>query len=116
MSKTQKKNDILDEAERFNGPRTCPGCGFQLPFKKLMGRYVMTYGSSTWSCQSCGEFVKCDFIKIQFLWLIGLVPFGFLFGVLMSNYDLGLFNVIFGFPFFAYAFLTFYFAKFEAPK
>ena len=106
-------SDILDEAEKYAGPRTCPECGHQFPFGPFVRRYVMSYGLSKWSCQSCGELIKCDFIKVQVYWLLGLLPFGFLFSVLMSYLDIGVFNLLYSMPFFAFVLLTLYYVRFE---
>lgn len=107
-------NDILDEVEKYTGPRTCPECGHQFPFGQFVRQYVMSYGGlSKWACQGCRELIKCDFVKVQVFWLIGIVPFGFLFSVLISYFDLGFLNIIFSAPFFAFALLTLYYAKFE---
>jgi len=106
-------NDILDEFEKHTGPRTCPECGFQFPFGKFVRRFVMSYGLSKWSCQGCRELIKCDFIKIQMMWLIGILVNGILFGVVISYSNLGLFNIIFLIPFFAFVLRTLFYAQFE---
>lgn len=106
-------NNILDEAEKYTGPRTCPVCGHQFPLGDFVRRYVMSYGLSKWHCQGCRELIQCDFIKIQFFWLLGLIPFSGLFGVLVYNSDLGLLNIIYVIPFFTFVILTFYYVKFE---
>lgn len=107
-------NEILDEVEKYTGPRICPECGHQFPFGKFVRQYVMSYGGlSKWSCQGCGELIKCDFNKIQFLWLVSILPFGFLYSVLITYFDLGFLNFIFLTPFFAFVLLTLYYAKFE---
>lgn len=107
------REDILDEAEKYTGPRTCPKCGYQFPLGKFVRRYVMSYGLSKWPCYGCHEVIKCDFIKIQFYWLLGLLPFSFLFSVLITYADLGGGNVLYLIPFFAFVLLTFYYVKFE---
>ncbi len=107
-------NDILDETEQYTGPRTCPECGYQFPLGKFVRRYVMSYGLSKWNCQNCGQAIQCDFIKLQFFWLLGLIPFGFLFGASLSYFDLdNSFSFFFLLPFFAFVLLTFYYVKFE---
>lgn len=106
-------NDILDEVEKNTGPRTCPECGYQFPFEEFVRRYVMSYGLSKWPCKGCHKLIKCDFIKIQIMWLIGLLASGFLFGVMTSYFDLGLLNIIFLIPGFAFVLLTLFYAKFE---
>ncbi|MEM8524869.1 MAG: hypothetical protein AAGG68_09505 [Bacteroidota bacterium] len=106
-------NNILDQVEDYIGPRTCPKCGHQFPFWKFVSRYVMSYGLSKWRCQSCGTLMKCDFIKLNFLWLLGLLPFGFLIGGLISYFGLGVHNLLFLIPFFAFVLLTFFYVKFE---
>lgn len=106
-------NNILDQVEKYTGPRICPECGHQFPFWDFVRRYVMSYGLSKWHCHSCRTLIKCDFIKINFFWLLALVPFGLLFGVLISYVDLGIFNILFAIPFFAFVLLTFFYAKFE---
>lgn len=107
------RNDILDEAEEHTGPRTCPECGYQVPFAEFVRRTVMSYGLSKWHCQACRELIKCDLVKVQFLWLLGLVPFGFLFSILSTYADIGGGNIIYSIPFFAFVLLTFYYVKFE---
>lgn len=107
------RNDILDEVEKNTGPRTCPECGYQFPFEEFVKRYVMSYGLSKWSCQDCRELIKCDFIKIQIMSLVGLLISGVLFGVLTFYFDLGLLNIIFLVPGFALVLLTFFYVKFE---
>jgi len=110
-------NDILDEAIEHTGARTCPKCGYQFPFGEFVKRYVrgyvMSYGLSKWSCQNCRELIKCDFIKIQMMWLLGLLISGFLFGVLTPYFGLGLFNILFLIPFFAFGLITLFYMKFE---
>ncbi|MEO0726283.1 MAG: hypothetical protein AAFZ63_17200, partial [Bacteroidota bacterium] len=91
-------HNILDEAEKHTGPRTCPNCGYQFPFGKFVRRYVVSFGLSKWKCHACREVIKCDFIKLQFYWLLALLPCGFLFGVLDGYFDLGLFNIVFLLP------------------
>lgn len=73
----------------------------------------MSYGLSEWHCQSCSTLIKCDFIKIQVIWLAGLVVFGALFGFMSNYFDLGLLNFIFLIPFFVFALLSLYYAAFE---
>ena len=107
------RNDILDEVEEYTGPRTCPECGYQFSFWAFVRRYVVSFGLSKWSCRGCGEFIKFDFIKIQFFWFLGLLPFGYLFSVLIFYFDLGLLNIIYATPFFAFVLLTLYHGKFE---
>lgn len=109
-------NDILDEVEQYTGPRTCPKCGHQFPFGKFVSRYVMSYGLSKWPCHGCGETIECDFIKLQFYWLLGLLPFGFLFSVMIAYRDMGWLNIIYSIPFFAFVLLTLYYVKFEKPE
>lgn len=106
-------NNILDEAEKYTGPRTCPECGHQFPFGDFVKRCVMSYGSSKWSCQACRTAIKCDLIKVQLFWLIGLLPFGFLFSVLRPYVDLGSFDFLLVVPFFAFVLSTLYYVKFE---
>lgn len=106
--------DILDEVEKYTGPRTCPECGHQFPFREFVRQYAMSYGGvSKWVCPGCRELIKCDFIKIQFFWLVALVPCGFLFSVLVSSFDLGMLNIIYVIPYFAFVLLTFFYVKFE---
>ncbi len=106
-------NNILDELEKFKGPRTCPECGYQFPLEKFVKRYIMAYGLSKRACQGCGELIKCDFITIQILSLAGLVISGILFAVATAYVDLGFFNFIFLLPGFALFLLAFYYVKFE---
>ena len=73
----------------------------------------MSFGLSKWKCHACREVIKCDFIKLQFYWLLALLPCGFLFGVLDGYFDLGLFNIVFLLPFFDFVSLTLYYVKFE---
>ena len=73
----------------------------------------MSYGLSKWMCQGCRELIKCDFIKIQMMWLIGVLIFGALFGVLISYFGLGLINVIFLVPYFAFILVTLFYAEFK---
>ena len=94
IKKKSMSNDILDEIERNTGPRTCPECGHQFPFGDFVRRYVMSYGLSKWSCQGCHKLIKCDFIKVQIIWLVGLLISGVLFSVLTFYFDLGAFNFI----------------------
>lgn len=110
------RNDILDEVEKNTGPRICPECGYQFPFKEFVRQYVMSYGLSKWSCQRCRELIKCDFIKLQIMWLVGLFIAGALFGVLTSYFDLGLLIIIILIPFFAFVLLSLFYVKFEKSK
>jgi len=107
------RNEILDEAEKYYGPRTCPECGHQFPFGLFVRRFIMSYGLSNWPCHNCHELLKCDFIKVYFYWLLGLLPFGFLFSLLMDHFDLGFFNIIFVAPFFLFYLSVLYYVKFE---
>lgn len=106
-------NDILDGFEKYSGPRTCPECGYQFPFGEFVSRYVMSYGLSKWTCQGCGELIKCDFIKIQIIWLVGLLIFAALFGFLSSNFGLSFLNILSIIPYLAFVMLTLFYAKFE---
>lgn len=106
-------NNILDEIEKYTGPRTCPECGYQFPFKEFVRKYVMSLGLSRWSCKSCRVTLKCDFVKIQILWLVGLVVSGILCGVLSAYFNLTLLNIIFVVLSFAFMLLTLYYLKFE---
>lgn len=109
-------NKILDEAETHTGPRTCPNCGYQFPFREFVRLYVMSYGLSEWSCQDCGELIKCDFIKLQIMWLVGILLSAVLVGALTAYFDFDLFNIFFLVPYFAFMLLTLYYAKFERSK
>ncbi len=106
-------NDILDEIEKFTGPRTCPECGYQFPFWEFVRRFVMSKGLSEWHCQSCGELIKCDYILIQILWMVGLLVSGILFGVLLPYIGLALLNIIILILNFAFVLLTLFYVKFE---
>ncbi|MEM6700346.1 MAG: hypothetical protein AAF599_18220, partial [Bacteroidota bacterium] len=83
------------------------------PFGKFVGRFVMSYGLSKWYCRSCGKSIRCDFIKIQFFWLLSLLPSGLLIGFLIHSFDWGWLNILFLIPSFAFVLLTLYYAKFE---
>ena len=113
IKKSTMNKEILDEVEKYTGPRTCPECGHQFPVGEFVKRFVMGFGLSKWRCQGCRVLIKCDFIKIQMLTLAGLTISGILLGVLTSYFDLGLFNIIYLLPGFAFVFLTFYYVKFE---
>lgn len=108
-----KNNNILDEAEKHTGPRTCPNCGYQFPFRKFVRLYVLSYGLSKWSCQSCGELIGCGFVRLQIIWLIGILISSILVGVLTSYFDLDLFNILFLVPYFTFFLLTLFYVKFE---
>ena len=105
--------NILDAAEEYSGPRTCPHCGHQFPFGAFVRRTVMSYGLSKWACHGCQKMIKCDLIKLQFYWLLGLLPFGLLCGVFISYYNFKGLNVFFLIPFFAFMLFTFYHVKFK---
>ncbi|MCR9288612.1 MAG: hypothetical protein NXI23_14650 [Bacteroidetes bacterium] len=107
------RNDILDEGIKYTGSRTCPECGHQFPLEKFVKRYIMAYGLSKWSCQGCGELIKCNFITVQITSLAGLVVSGVLFAVMTAYVDLGFFNFIFLLPGCALFLLAFYYVKFE---
>ena len=109
-------NNILDEAQQYTGPRTCPSCGYQFPFWKFIRRYVRSYGLSTWACHRCTQPIKCDFIKIQFFWLLGLLPSGIVFSISAMYFGTGFLNVIFLMPFLGWIAYTFYYAKFEKQR
>lgn len=106
-------NEILDEAEKYTGPRTCPECGYQLPYWEFVRRYVISKGLPRWSCRGCQELIECDFIKIQMMSSVGLLISGVLFAVFISFFDWGAFNIIFLIPSFAFVLLTLFYAKFE---
>jgi len=110
------RNEILDEAIKHTGPRICPECGYQFPFGEFVRRFVLSYGLSKWSCRSCREIIKCDFMKIQIMWLVGILINGGLFALVISYLDLGLFNLIFLIPFFIFVLRTLFYAKFEKYK
>ncbi len=105
--------DILDEIEKNTGPRTCPECGHQFPFGVFVRRYVASYGLSKWPCHGCGELIKCDYIKFQVVWLVGLIVSAVIFGVLISFFDLHLPIFVFLIANLVYVILTFYYVKFE---
>jgi hypothetical protein len=110
------RNDILDEVEKYTGPRTCPECGYQYPLWVFVRRYLMSFGLSKWPCYGCRQIIKCDFIKINFFWLLGLLPCGLLFSVSIYYLDLGWLNIIYLSPYFAFVLLTLYYAKFEVSE
>ncbi len=89
------RNELLDEDIKYTGPRICPECGYQFPFEEFVRRYIMAFGLSKWSCRGCGEVIKCGFIKLQILSLIGLVIAGILFGFVSSYSDWDLLNIFF---------------------
>lgn len=108
--------EILDDSIKYPGPRTCPECGFQFPFGEFVRRYMMAIGLSKWSCQGCRKLIKCDFIKIQILSLVGLTISGVLFGILLPYFNsvlLGIFSLILSCAFVS---LAFYYTKFEMVK
>lgn len=105
--------EILDEAEKLTGARTCPNCGYQFPFRHFMRLYIMGFGLSQWACQGCGEQIKCDFVRVQMIWLVAILLTGVLFGVMNSYIDLGMFNIIFVILYFAFALRTLFNVKFE---
>jgi len=109
-------NNVLDEVEKHTGPRTCPNCGYQFPFREFVRLYVMGYGLSQWTCQDCGESVKCDFVRVQIVWLIGILLTGVLFGIVNSYINLGNFNIIFIILYFAFALRTLFYVEFEKDK
>lgn len=110
-------DEELEKEDKYSGSRTCPECGYQFPYGKFVRQYAMSYGGvSKWTCRGCGELITCDFVKIQFFWLAGLLFFGFLFAILTLYVDLGSWNVIFLIPFFAFVFGTFYYVKFQRYK
>jgi predicted RNA-binding Zn-ribbon protein involved in translation (DUF1610 family) len=104
---------ILDETEKYTGPRTCPNCGYEFPFRQFVRLYVMGYGLSKWNCHSCGELIKCDFIRVQIIWLIAILFTGVICGLANSYIDLGMFNILFVILYFAFALRTLYYVKFE---
>jgi len=105
--------NILDETEKHTGPRICPNCGHQFPFRKFVRLYVMGYGLSKWACHGCGEVIKCDFVRVQIIWLVGILTTGILCGILNSYIYLGLFNIIFVMLYFAFALRVLFNVKFE---
>ena len=109
-------NDILDEIEKHTGPRSCPDCGYQLPFGEFVRRYVLSYGLSKWPCQGCRVLLTCDYSKIQMISLLGLLVAGVLFGLSAFYFDLGLFNVVYMLPYFAFVLYLLFYVKFEKYK
>ena len=74
----------------------------------------MSFGLSTWPCYSCKRLISCDFIKVQFYWLLGLVPFGLFFGVMLTYFELdGILNLLYAVPFLGFVLATLYYVKFE---
>lgn len=110
------RNNILDEAEKYTTPRTCPNCGHEYPLRTLVKRYIMSYGLSKWACPNCDTLIKCDFIRIQMIWFVGILLTGVLCGVLNAYFDLGLLNIIFVILYFAFALWVLSQAKFERYK
>lgn len=106
-------NNILDETEKYTGPRTCPNCGHQFPFRDFFRRYIMSYGSSKWSCHGCGELIECDFVRVQIIWLVGILATGVLCGISNAYINLGVFNILFVILYFTFALRILYYAKFE---
>jgi hypothetical protein len=107
------KNKILDEEIKYEGPRICPECGYQFPFEEFVRRFIMAFGLSKWSCRGCGKVIKCGFIKLQILSLLGLVVAGVLFGLVSSYSDWALLNIAFLMLGFVLFLLPFYYVKFE---
>jgi len=109
--------DILDKKEKHLGLRTCPECGHQFPFGRFVKRYlmlyIMSYGPSKWTCHSCRVLIKCDFIKVQIMWLIGFLILVAILGVLSSHFGLGLLSIIFFLFYFAFVLLTLFYVRFE---
>ena len=111
------RKDILDEVEKYEGARTCPECGYQFPVEEFVRQYVKAKGTlSKWSCKGCGELIKCDFIKLQILSLLGLVVAGIAFGLVSSYSDWGLLNILFLVLGFVLFLIPFYYVKFEKFK
>lgn len=73
----------------------------------------MGFGLSEWACQGCGEQIKCDFVRVQMIWLAGMLLTGVLFGVINSYINLGIFNVLFVILYFGFALRTLFLVKFE---
>lgn len=109
-------NEILDEAEKYTGPRICPECGYQFPFGIFARWFIMSYGLSKWSCRGCGELLKYDSIKIQMLWLVVMLVAGVLIGVLIPYFDLILLIIIFLIPSLVFILMTLFYVKFEKYK
>jgi len=109
-------NNILDHNEQSKAPRSCPNCGYEFPFRPFVRRYILSYGMSEWACHSCGEMIKCDFVKLQMLWLLGIFVSAVLIGLLTSYFEMDLFNIFFIIPYFAFMLWTLYHAKFERLK
>jgi ribosomal protein S27AE len=107
------RKNILDEADQLTGPRTCPECGHRFPLGVFMVRFVMSFGLSRWACQGCGTLLKCDFVKIQSIWFVGMLLIWGLGGLLVYYYDPNFFLPIFLLVNFAFIFITLYFVKFE---
>ena len=73
----------------------------------------MSYGSLRWACRGCREVLKCDFIKIQTIWLVGLLVSAVLFSFLTSYFGWGLFQVIYLIANFVFFLFTLFYVKFE---
>ncbi len=110
------KKQILDEDIEYTGYRTCPKCAHQFPFFAFFKRYLMSYGLSKWTCQKCGQLIKCDFIKIQMIWLVGLLFSGGLFYILMPYLELSLLNIVVIILYLCFVLSTLFYAKFEKHK
>ena len=98
-----KDNNILDEADKNTGPRTCPECGYQYTLLLFVKRYVMKFGFSKWTCPSCHEFIKYNYFKSNLIGAIVFLVCVFSFQGLQSSLGWDLPNYIFIIPYFFFA-------------
>ena len=106
-------NEVLDHIEENTKPRACPDCGQVYPFGKFVRRFILSFGFLRWTCSDCGEVLKCDFIKLQFFWFVGLVICLGLMAVVNSKFKFGEYSMLCLLPYFPFVLLTMYYMKFE---
>ena len=106
-------NEILDQVEENKRPRACPTCGEVYPFGKFVRRFVLSFGFLKWKCVGCGAVLKCDFVKLQFFWFIGLMVCLGLVALASTQFDFGNNSMLFLLPYFPFVLVTMYYVKFE---
>ena len=106
-------HEVLDEVQKNTKPRSCPDCGSVYPLGKFVRRFILSFGFLKWKCDGCGALLKCDFIKLQLFWFIGLVICLGLVALASTQLKLGDKSMLFLLPYFPFVLWTMYYVKFE---
>lgn len=109
-------DEILDAIEEKIGPRTCPECGYQFPYKLFVKRYILKFDVAKWKCPSCHELIKFNDFRFNVIGAIIFFVCIFSFLFIRSKFELDLPLLVFLIPFFTLILILVSFEKFEKKK